>query len=124
MTRSVRIHEFGGPEVLKIEDVRTPDPVRLRVRAIGLNRTEATFRSGRSAKPALPSQIGFEAAGEVDAVGPGVTGVAVSDRVAVIPGRRMRDVALSAPKHFTLPRLDDAKASGCRFPGVSLQAAK
>jgi NADPH:quinone reductase-like Zn-dependent oxidoreductase len=89
MTRSVRIHEFGGPEVLKIEDVRIPDPgpgqVRLRIKAIGLNRTEVTFRSGRSAKPKLPSQIGMEAAGEIGAVGPGVTGVAVGDRVAVIP---------------------------------------
>ena len=53
MTRSVRIHEFGGPEVLKIEDIRTPEPgpgeARLRVKAIGLNRTEVTFRSGQSA---------------------------------------------------------------------------
>jgi NADPH:quinone reductase-like Zn-dependent oxidoreductase len=77
---SVRIHEFGGPEVLKIEDCRIPDPgpaeVRLRVKAIGLNRTEVTFRSGRqTVKPTLPSEIGFEAAGEIDAVGPGVTGV-------------------------------------------------
>jgi hypothetical protein len=37
--------------------------------------------------------------------------------------RHMRDVALSAPKRFTSPRLDDAKPSGCRFPGVSLQVA-
>jgi NADPH:quinone reductase-like Zn-dependent oxidoreductase len=90
MSRSVRIHEFGGPDVLKIEDVAVPDPgpgqVRLVVKAIGLNRTEVTFRSGRSAaKPTLPSQIGFEAAGEIDAVGPGVKGFARGDRVAVIP---------------------------------------
>jgi NADPH:quinone reductase-like Zn-dependent oxidoreductase len=68
MSRSVRIHEFGGPEVLKIEDIAVPDPgpgqVRVLVPAIGLNRTEVTFRTGRSAvKPQLPSQIGFEAAG-------------------------------------------------------------
>lgn len=90
MSRSVRIHEFGGPEVLKIEDVTVPEPgageVRLRIRAIGLNRTEATLRSGRSAvKPPLPTQIGFEAAGEIEALGPEVEDFAIGDRVAVIP---------------------------------------
>ncbi|MGH7103669.1 MAG: zinc-dependent alcohol dehydrogenase family protein [Acetobacteraceae bacterium] len=90
MPRSVRIHEFGGPEVLKIEDLTAPEPgpgqVRLRVRAIGLNRTEVTLRAGRSAvKPQLPTQIGFEAAGEIEALGPNVEGFAIGDRVAVIP---------------------------------------
>ncbi len=68
MTRSVRIHEFGGPDVLRIEDVAIGEPgkgeVRLRIRAIGLNPTEITLRAGRSpVKPALPTGIGFEAAG-------------------------------------------------------------
>ena len=68
MPRSVRLHEFGGPDVLKIEDVVVPDPgfqeVRLRVKAIGLNRSEVLTRSGKSAiKPALPAQLGLEAAG-------------------------------------------------------------
>jgi NADPH:quinone reductase-like Zn-dependent oxidoreductase len=90
MTRSVRIHAFGGPEVLRIEDVRVPPPgpgeVRLRIHAIGLNRTEITLRSGRSpAKPALPTGIGFEAAGVVEALGPEVSHVAVGDRVALVP---------------------------------------
>src|SRR5258705_11605446 len=52
MTRSVRIHDFGGPEVLRIEDVETEQPgageARLRIRAIGMNRTEITLRLGRS----------------------------------------------------------------------------
>ncbi|MEJ0028374.1 MAG: zinc-dependent alcohol dehydrogenase family protein [Rhizomicrobium sp.] len=90
MPRGVRIHAFGGPEVLTIEEVAVPVPgpgeVRLRVRAIGLNRTEVTFRTGRSAvRPRLPSQIGFEAAGTIEALGPGVEGFAIDDRVAVIP---------------------------------------
>jgi NADPH:quinone reductase-like Zn-dependent oxidoreductase len=72
MTRSVRIHEFGGPEVLRIEDVVVGDPgageVRLRIHAIGLNRTELTLRSGRlPVRPALPSSVGFEAAGVIEA---------------------------------------------------------
>ena len=51
MTRSVRIHEFGNADVLHIEDIVTGEPgageVRLRIHAIGLNRTEVTLRSGR-----------------------------------------------------------------------------
>lgn len=90
MTRSVRIHEFGGPDVLRIEDVVLGEPgageVRLRIHAVGLNRTELTLRSGRSrAKPTLPSVIGFEAAGVIEALGTNVSGFSVGDRVAVIP---------------------------------------
>ena len=90
MTRSVRIHEFGGPEVLRIEDVPVADPgggeVRLRVQAIGLNRTEITLRSGRSPiKPPLPTGLGFEAAGVIDAVGPDVRDFQVGERVALVP---------------------------------------
>jgi NADPH:quinone reductase-like Zn-dependent oxidoreductase len=90
MSRSVRIREFGGPEVLRIEDVPVVVPVsgevRLRIHAIGLNRTELTLRSGRaSVKPVLPSSIGFEAAGVIEALGPGVNGFAMGDRVALVP---------------------------------------
>ena len=90
MTRSVRIHEFGGPDVLHIEDVTVASPspgeVRIRIQAIGLNRTEITLRSGRSpAKPPLPTGIGFEAAGVVEALGPDVSGHSVGDRVALVP---------------------------------------
>jgi NADPH:quinone reductase-like Zn-dependent oxidoreductase len=91
MSRGVRFYEFGGPEVLKIEEVVVPDPgpqeVRLRVKAIGLNRSEILTRSGKSAtKPSLPAQLGLEAAGVIDALGTGVKDFAVGDRVAVIPG--------------------------------------
>jgi NADPH:quinone reductase-like Zn-dependent oxidoreductase len=90
MTRSVRIHEFGGPEVLRIEEASVGQPgageVRLRIRAVGLNRTEITLRTGRSpVKPPLPTGLGFEAAGEIEAIGPGVAGFALGDRVALVP---------------------------------------
>jgi NADPH:quinone reductase-like Zn-dependent oxidoreductase len=90
MIRSVRIHEFGGPEVLRIEKIEVEEPgegeVRIRIRAIGINRTEITLRSGRSpAKPPLPTKIGFEAAGEIEAIGAGVKGFAIADRVALVP---------------------------------------
>jgi NADPH:quinone reductase-like Zn-dependent oxidoreductase len=115
MPRSVRIHEFGGPDVLKIEDVAVPDPssqeVRLRIRAIGLNRSEVLTRSGRAAtKPALPAQLGLEAAGEIEAIGPGVEGFAIGDHVAVIPGALNRafysEVAL-APARVLVKMLRD-----------------
>jgi NADPH:quinone reductase-like Zn-dependent oxidoreductase len=90
MSRAVVINEFGGPEVLLIQGVPLespgPEEVRLRVRAIGLNRTEITLRSGRSPiKPKLPSRMGFEAAGEIELIGSGVTGYNVGDRVALLP---------------------------------------
>ncbi len=90
MPRSVRIHQFGDADVLAIEQIATPQPgpgeIRLGVRAIGINRTEITLRSGRSpVKPALPSPIGFEAAGVVETIGDDVEGLAVGDHVALVP---------------------------------------
>src|ERR1700692_1898622 len=90
MFRSVRIHEFGSADVLQIENVEIAAPgqgeARLRIHAIGLNRTEITLRSGRSpVKPALPTGIGYEAAGVIEALGPGVLGFSVGDRVALLP---------------------------------------
>ncbi len=99
MTRSIRIHEFGDASVLRIENVEIGEPgngeVRLRIQAIGLNRTEITLRSGRSpAKPPLPTGLGFEAAGVIEALGPDVTGFAVGDRVALVPAYGAAEYAL------------------------------
>jgi NADPH:quinone reductase-like Zn-dependent oxidoreductase len=90
MSRSVVLTDFGGPEVLRIQKISlpvpAPDEVRLRIHAIGINRTELTLRSGRSPiKPKLPTGIGFEAAGEIDAMGADITGYTIGDRVALIP---------------------------------------
>lgn len=90
MARVVRFYEYGGPEVLRIEEVEAPAPgpgeVRIRVRALGLNRAEAMLRSGTYLEaPAFPSGLGFEAAGTIDALGEGVTGLAPGDAVSVIP---------------------------------------
>ncbi|RAQ08733.1 quinone oxidoreductase [Burkholderia cepacia] len=84
MAHAVRFHEPGGPDVLRWEAVDVGDPgagqVRLRHEAVGLNFADTYFRSGLYPVP-LPAGIGVEAAGVVDAVGPGVTNVAVGDRV-------------------------------------------
>jgi NADPH:quinone reductase len=90
MPKVVRFHETGGPDVLKIESVATPQPgqgeVRIKVAAIGLNRAECMFRAGQYLEaPKLPATNGYEAAGVVDAVGPGVSGLNVGDKVSTIP---------------------------------------
>ena len=90
MTRTVRIHTLGGPEVLQIDDldIGAPGPgeVRIRVEAVGLNRAEAMYRAGRyPTKPQLPSLIGYEGVGTIEALGPGVEGFAVGQRVCVLP---------------------------------------
>jgi NADPH:quinone reductase-like Zn-dependent oxidoreductase len=95
MPRIVRFHETGNADVLKLEETPLVEPgageVRLKVAAIGLNRAEVLFRQGIYLEaPELPSRIGYEAAGVVDAVGPGVAGIAVGDRVSTIPAFSMR----------------------------------
>src|SRR5271170_2854674 len=95
MPKIVRFHEFGGPEVLKFDELPATDPgageLRIKVEAIGLNRAEVVFREGRYLeRPAqLPSLIGYEAAGTVDAVGASVTAFKVGDKVSTIPAFSM-----------------------------------
>jgi len=91
MPKAVRFHQIGGPENLKFEDLpaREPGPgeVKLRVEALGLNRAESLyFRGLYMEKPELPSRLGYEAAGVVTAVGPGVDESWIDKRVATVPG--------------------------------------
>ena len=85
-THAVRIHEHGGPEMLRFEPVDVPDPgpgeVRIRQTAIGLNFIDVYHRTGLYPIPSLPAVLGREAAGTVTAIGEGVEGFAVGDRVA------------------------------------------
>lgn len=96
MPRIVRFHELGQADVLKLEELPLVEPgeaeVRIKVEAIGLNRAEVVFRKGQYIEtPKLPSQLGYEAAGIIDAVGTGVTGFKVGDRVSSIPSFSMVD---------------------------------
>jgi len=94
--RVVRLHSFGGPENLRIEDVPSqqpgPNEVRLRVEAAGVNRDQLTFMKGEHFRghgfvpPKLPSRLGYEAVGVVDAVGEGVDRSWIGKRVATVPG--------------------------------------
>jgi NADPH:quinone reductase len=89
MTKAIRIHAHGGPEVLQWEDVPTPDPgpgeALIRHAAIGLNYIDVYFRTGLYKTP-LPTSLGLEGAGTVLSVGDGVTNVKPGDRVAYAGG--------------------------------------
>ena len=94
MPKIVRFHDTGPAEVLRIEDLPQQEPrqneVRLKVEAIGLNRAEIMFRTGTYLEaPSLPARLGLEAAGVVDAIGPGVTDVKRGERVATVPSFAM-----------------------------------
>lgn len=111
MTHAIRIHQTGGPEVLRWEEVDVPAPTigeaTVRHRAVGLNFIDTYHRTGLYPLP-LPSGIGLEGAGVVTAVGEGVSEVAVGDRVAYAggpPGAYAE--ARNIPAHRLL-RLPDA----------------
>ncbi len=83
--RAIRVHEYGGPEVLRYEEIARPEPgpgeARVRIEAAGVNFIDIYHRTGLYPNP-LPFTPGIEGAGTVEAVGPGVTEVRAGDRVA------------------------------------------
>jgi NADPH:quinone reductase-like Zn-dependent oxidoreductase len=86
----VRFHKTGGPEVLQFDELPLPEPaqgeVRLRVKAIGLNRAESMYRLGQYLEdPVLPSTNGYEASGIVEAVGPGVDKSWIDKKASTVP---------------------------------------
>src|SRR5580704_18069873 len=94
MPKIVRFYSVGGPENLKLEEAPTRSPgqdeVKLRVQAVGLNRAESGFMRGRYFEtPELPSRLGYEAAGMVEAVGARVDRSWVGKQVATVPGYSM-----------------------------------
>lgn len=104
--RAIRVHEHGGPDVLRLDDVARPEPaagqVRVRIEAAGVNFIDVYHRTG--AYPSdLPVIIGREGAGVVDVAGSGVTGVSEGERVAfaMVPGTyaeyALVDAAMLAP---------------------------
>jgi len=101
MSRVVRIHETGAPDVLRIEDMEVGKPargeIRVRIEAIGLNRSEAAFRAGvYLTSPKLPALMGYEATGLVDAIGDDVQGFAPGERVCVLPMYRLGEYGVYA----------------------------
>ncbi|MEU1419656.1 zinc-dependent alcohol dehydrogenase family protein [Kitasatospora sp. NPDC005751] len=104
MARTVRFHEHGGPEVLRLEDVEVGSPgpgeLLIRVDAIGINRAEALFRRGTylEAPRSFPAGLGAEAAGVVETVGAGVAGFEPGQPVSVVPAFSMNDYPVYAER--------------------------
>ena len=101
MSRVVRFHRLGGPEVLQIEEI--PDralkegELRVRIEAIGLNRAEQMYRAGVYLQtPVLPSRNGCEASAIVMEVGPGVSGFRVAEPISIIPNFSLNDYGVYA----------------------------
>jgi len=101
MSRVVRFHRLGGPEVLQIDEV--PDralkegEMRIRVEAIGLNRAEQMYRAGVYLEaPVLPSLNGYEASAIVMETGPGVSGFSVGEPINVVPSFSLKDYGVYA----------------------------
>lgn len=104
MTRTVLFDKLGGPEVLQLTDAEVGEPgpgeVRIRVDAIGLNRAETLFRSGNYIEPVrrFPAKLGSEAAGVVEAVGAGVTGLQPGQPVSTVQTFSQNDFGVYAER--------------------------
>src|SRR5277367_4068805 len=99
MPRIVTFAQAGDPEVLKLKTVDVPEPgpgeVRLRIKAIGINRAEAMWRRDIHTEPVkFPGRLGNEAAGVVEALGAGITDFAIGDAVNVIPSFSTNDYGM------------------------------
>ncbi len=129
MTHAIRIHETGGPEVLTWEAVEVgapgPGEVRLKQTAVGLNFIDVYHRTGLYPLPALPSAIGMEAAGQVEAVGEGVNDLKAGDRVAYAappPGAYAEARLMPADRLVKLPDdISDLQAAAMMLQGMTVQ---
>jgi NADPH2:quinone reductase len=133
VVKAIRIHEYGGPEKLRYENIEIGDPgpgqAYVRHTAIGLNFADTHNREGRYPLPHLPHVLGGEAAGVVEAVGPGVTDVKVGDRVAYAaggpafpPGSYAEARLFDASRLVLLPdEIDDVTAAGMIVKGLTAQ---
>lgn len=123
--KAIRVHALGAPDVMKIEEVPDPKPaagqVVVRVKAAGVNPSDTYTRSGISPiKPALPYTPGSDGAGVVEAIGEGVTNVAVGDRVYLarsLSGTYAELVLATTAQVHTLPeRVSFAQGAGVFVP--------
>ena len=130
-TRAIRVHEYGGPDVLQMDEIPLaapgPGEVRLRHTAIGVNYADIHTRNGRYPLPHLPSCLGSEGAGVVNAVGDGVDFVSVGDRVtyssgghALPRGSYCEARTMTADRLIALPdNIDDATAAAMMTKGLT-----
>ncbi|GGX82422.1 quinone oxidoreductase [Litchfieldella qijiaojingensis] len=129
MAKRIQFSRTGGPEVLEYVDVESQAPgageVRVRNQAVGLNFIDIYFRTGLYPVSSLPSGLGTEGAGFVDAVGEGVTHLKQGDRVAYAQGplgAYAEYHTLPAGKVVTLPDgIEFETAAGCMLKGLTVQ---
>ncbi|HHW77376.1 MAG TPA: quinone oxidoreductase [Xanthomonadaceae bacterium] len=129
MPRAIRIHQYGGPEVLRWEEVEVGDPgpgqLRVRHAAVGLNYIDVYHRTGLYPLPSLPWTLGMEGAGRVEAVGEGVTEFKAGDRVAYAspPVGAYAEVRLiPADRVVALPdAIDERTAAAMMLQGMTAQ---
>lgn len=127
MTKAIRIHKTGGPEVMMWEDVEVgapaPGQIRIKQHAVGLNYIDVYFRTGLYPVD-LPAVIGMEAAGVVEAVGDGVTEFKAGDRVAypMVPGAYAEARCMPIQKVVKLPdAIDFETAAAMMLKGLTAQ---
>jgi len=129
MSKAIRIHETGGPEVLRWEDVDIASPgpgeVLLRQTAVGLNFIDVYHRTGLYPLGELPATPGMEGAGVVEAVGEGVTHLLPGERVAYAglpPGAYAEKRVIPAHRLVSLPEaISDRQAAGMMLQGMTVQ---
>ncbi|XP_062092207.1 uncharacterized protein LOC133798048 isoform X2 [Humulus lupulus] len=129
MGKAIRVHEHGGPEVLKWEDVEIGEPkdgeIRVKNKAIGLNFIDVYFRKGVYKAATMPFTPGMEACGVVTAVGPGLTGRQVGDLVAYAGapmGSYAEEQILPADKVVPVPEsIDPVIAASVMLKGMTAQ---
>ncbi len=128
MAKAIRFHKTGGPEVMQLEEVAVGDPgagqARIRHTAIGVNFIDTYHRSGLYPMP-MPSGLGSEGAGVVEAVGPGVTGLKPGDRVAYTgnPAGSYSEARLYAADRLVgIPEgISDQQAASMMLKGMTVQ---
>ncbi|MBP2311603.1 quinone oxidoreductase family protein [Azospirillum soli] len=128
MVHAIRIHEYGGPEALRWEEVEVGEPgpgqVRIRQTAVGLNYIDTYHRSGLYKLPQLPAVIGTEGAGVVEAVGPDVTTLKPGDRVGYAGpiGAYTESRLVPADRLIPLPSwIEDRQAAAMLLQGMTAQ---
>jgi NADPH:quinone reductase len=128
MAKAIRFHKTGGPEVLQLDDVEVGEPgegqARIRHTAIGLNFIDTYHRSGLYPLP-LPSGVGSEGAGVVEAIGKGVSQIKVGDRVAYAagpPGAYSQERLYPANRLVKVPSgISDQQAAAMMLKGLTVQ---
>jgi len=129
MVAAVRVHKTGGPEVLTYEEVEIPAPgqgqIKMKTHAAGINFIDCYFRNGSYPSPVgMPFIAGNESAGEVIAVGPGVTELKVGDRVAFVGslGGYAAERVVPADRALKLPdNISYEQAAGMMLKGMTAQ---